>query len=105
MNPQCQDAGNINRSQRRFIFSNLTTHDKIVNLDSGQSWGLKGKRRIQTLTCLQGSVWVTQEGDISDYVLHAGDAFVVTLPGLIFVRALEPASVGQSESLKAVPYN
>jgi len=104
MNPQLQDAGNNNRTANRFIFSNLRTPESLVDLDAGQGWGVKGKGRQQTLYCLQGSIWVTQECDIRDYVLEAGDVFLVTLPGLVMVRALTPARIGYAESLRAGPF-
>lgn len=104
MNSQHLDAARIDRSEKQFIFSNLSTPDKLVDLAVGQGWGLRGKRRQQTLLCLQGRVWVTQECDIRDYVLDEGDAFLVTLPGLVLVRALTPARIGYAESLMPVPF-
>lgn len=104
MNPQLPDAGNNNRTAQRFVFSNLNSPETEVDLDAGQGWGVQGKRRQQTLFCLQGSIWVTQEGDIRDYVLNAGDAFLITLPGLVMVRALTPARMGYAESPMAMPF-
>ena len=104
MNHQLMNAGSVMSSQNRFFLSNLSTPDTIVDLDAGQGWGLKGKRRQQTLFCLQGSMWVTQEGDIRDYVLEAGDAFLVMLPGLVLVRALTPVRLGYSASIMQVPF-
>lgn len=46
---------------------------------------------------------MTQECEFRDYVLEKGDAFVVTLPGLVPVRALSYARVGYAESLAPVP--
>jgi hypothetical protein len=99
MNHQSLDAGSVVGAHKRFYLSNLSTPDKIVDLADGQGWGLKGKRRQQTLFCLQGRVWVTQEGDIRDYVLEEGDAFLVTLPGWVMVRAFTPARIGYAERL------
>ena len=96
MNPQLLDAGNNNRTAKRFILSNLSTPESVVDLATGQGWRVKGKRRQQTLFCLQGSIWVTQECDIRDYVLEEGDAFLITLPGLVIVRALTPARIGSA---------
>ena len=104
MNTQLMDTGSMVGAQKRFFLSNLSTPDTIVDLAAGQGWGLKGRRRQQTLFCLQGSVWVTQECDIRDYVLEEGDAFLVTLPGLVLVRALTPACIGYAESMMQEPF-
>ena len=97
-------TGIADRSAQRFIFSNLSRPDKVVDLNRGQGWGVKGKRRQQTLYCLQGSLWVTQECDIRDYLLEEGDAFLITLPGLVLVRALTPARIGYAESIEPAPF-
>jgi hypothetical protein len=104
MNLKSSENGNIDRSEKRFVFSNLNTPDNVVELAAGQGWRVRGKRGQQTLFCLQGSVWVTQECDIRDYVLEEGDAFLVTLPGLVLVRALAPARIGYTDSVVPVPF-
>lgn len=104
MNFQHLDVDKGHRSTQRFIFSNLNLPDTTVDLAAGQGWGVRGKRRQQTLFCLQGSIWVTQECDIRDYMLEAGDAFLITLPGLVMVRAMTPARLGYAESLMAEPF-
>ncbi len=104
MNSQHLDAGKINRSTEQFILSNSGKPETVVDLAAGQGWGIKGKRRQQTLFCLRGSVWVTQECDIHDYLLEAGDAFLITQPGLVMVRAMTPARLGYTESLMPVPF-
>ena len=104
MNSQHLNTGKINPTEKRFILSNLGKPETVIDLAAGKGWGIKGKRRQQTLFCIQGRVWVTQEGDIRDYLLEAGDAFMITLPGLILVRALTPARVGYAESLMPAPF-
>ncbi len=104
MNHQLLETGSMVGARKRFVLSNLSAPDTTVDLAAGQGWGLKGKRRQQTLFCLQGSVWVTQECDIRDYVLEEGDAFMVTLPGLVLVRALTPARIGYAESMVPEPF-
>ena len=97
-------TGIVDRSAQRFIFANLSRPDTVVDLNRGQGWGVQGKRRQQTLFCLQGSVWVTQECDIRDYLLEEGDAFLITLPGLVLARALTTARIGYTESLMPAPF-
>jgi hypothetical protein len=36
--------------------------------------------------------------------LDQGGAFLVTLPGLVLVRALAPARIGYTESMAPVPF-
>jgi hypothetical protein len=45
------------------------------------------------ITCLEGTLWVTQEGTIKDEVLEPGQSLVVRHPGLTLVTALVPAVV------------
>ena len=104
MNHELLETGSVVSAQKRFFLSNLSTPETIVDLAAGQGWGVKGKRRQQTMFCLQGNIWVTQEGDIRDYVLEEGDAFLVTLPGLVLVRALTAARLGYAESMMPEPF-
>lgn len=94
MQPHVSTIESAHRSAGRFIFTNVSSPDKIVDLELGQGWALKGRRGQQTVLCLEGSIWVTQEGDIRDHVLEKGDAFLITRSGLVLVRALRPARVG-----------
>lgn len=98
--------GSLDRvgAQKPFHLANLITPERIFNLDAGKGWGVQGKHRQQIIYCLEGSVWVTQEGDIHDYVLDEGDAFVITLPGKVLVRAFKPARIGYAENLAAVAF-
>ena len=104
MRMHLSETRNTNRFSEQFTFRNINPPDKIVDLSAGQGWALKGRRRPQTLFCLEGSVWVTQEGDIRDYILEAGDAFLVTMPGLVLVRALKPARIGYGLNLNTKPF-
>jgi quercetin dioxygenase-like cupin family protein len=91
-------------ARRQFNLTNFGRPETLVNLAAGEGWTVLGKRRQQTLYCLQGSVWVTQECDLCDYVLEAGDAFIITLPGRVVVHALQAARIGYAERLMTVPF-
>jgi len=101
---QHQLARKDNPPAKGFIVSNLNKPEKKVHLSAGQGWGLRGKPGRQTLFCLQGRLWVTQESDIRDYLLEAGDAFLVTQPGLVLVRALTTAQIGYAENRTTAPF-
>ena len=75
-----------------------------VELGAGQLWQMDGDRRWQALLCLRGEVWVTQERDFRDYVLAAGEVFIVTRRGAVVVQALEDAAFQVTPSLQAAPY-
>ena len=43
--------------------------------------------------CLEGLVWITQDGDRADHVVGAGDWFRVDRDGAVVVQATRPARV------------
>ena len=99
MQPQYLGTEINHHARRQFTFTNVSSPDKIVDLKAGQVWAIKGRRRRQTVLCLKGRIWLTQENDIQDYVLEEGDAFLITRPGLVMIRALGPACIGYCEDL------
>ncbi len=60
-----------------------------ITLAKYSLWSTEGDRRGDVITCLNGILWITQEGDLKDYVLEAGRSFWVTRPGLLVVQALD----------------
>lgn len=47
----------------------------------------------QRVSCLEGQVWITQQHDIRDVVLEAGECFVIDKQGLTLLFALRDAIV------------
>jgi hypothetical protein len=43
-------------------------------------------------------VWITEEGDFSDFVVSPGDDFVVQHPGRTVVQAIDPTWVDLEEA-------
>ena len=43
--------------------------------------------------CLEGLVWITQDGDRADHIVSAGDTFRVDRDGSVIVQATRPARV------------
>ncbi len=47
----------------------------------------------KTVTCVRGSLWITQDGDLKDVVISAGDSYTLERAGRILVSGLEASSV------------
>lgn len=62
-----------------------------VTLSLGELWSHRVRTPGGLLCCLEGSVWLTREGDASDHVLQAGEALRMEGPGLVVVQALGAA--------------
>lgn len=69
---------------------NLHTLTKIT-LAKYKLWSIEGDRRGDVISCLSGTLWITQEGDMKDYILETGKDFWVTKPGAIVIQALDNA--------------
>ncbi len=75
-----------------------------VELLAGGLWHMRGDQRWRVIICVRGMVWVTQERDLQDYVLEAGQAFIVTQPGQVLVQALETACFQVTSAAAVAPY-
>jgi hypothetical protein len=77
---------------------------EVVELDAEDLWRLDGDNRWRMIVCVRGEIWITQERDVRDYVLTAGEMFIVTQRGSVLIEALGGASVEITPSLKNAPY-
>jgi hypothetical protein len=59
-----------------------------ITLDKYRLWNIDGDRRGDVIRCLYGKLWITQEGDLKDYILEPGQDFWVTKAGTVVVQAL-----------------
>jgi hypothetical protein len=69
-----------------------------VLLSRGQIWRAEGDLRGEVIQCEQGELWITQQGDLNDYFLNAGERFWVTRPGMVLVEAMRSARFHCSRS-------
>jgi hypothetical protein len=60
-----------------------------ITLDKYRVWNIDGDRRGDMIRCLNGTLWITQEGDMRDYILESGQDFWVTKAGTVILQALE----------------
>ncbi|MCP3140079.1 DUF2917 domain-containing protein [Pyxidicoccus xibeiensis] len=64
-----------------------------VSLERGATWSVRTQAdESLTLTCGEGLLWLTREGDSRDYVLNPGQTVRLEVPGRVVVQALRPAS-------------
>jgi hypothetical protein len=78
--------------------------EQEFGLTRGKLWRIAGDNCWRAVVCVEGVVWVTEEWDLQDYVLEAGQMFLITLPGKVIVQALVDARVGLTPSLEATPF-
>jgi hypothetical protein len=90
----CNDTGRISGGivHSREAFSketamNLKLESPVLTLGAGQLLALDDARgtRIQPR---EGSVWITEEGETQDFIVEAGQAFVVKRRGRTLVQAV-----------------
>ena len=58
-----------------------------IFLNKSQVWRIEGDLRGEYIQCEKGELWITQQGDLNDYFIKAGERFWVTRPGLVLVEA------------------
>jgi hypothetical protein len=97
-------AGILPLHKSRGAVRNINKPLHQVNLRAEETRQFEGDNRWRLITCLSGRVWITQHKDLQDYMLEAGDMFLVTLPGSVVVQAMEESSVEISPSLKAASF-
>lgn len=67
-----------------------------ITLPKHKMWTIEGDRRGDVISCLSGTLWITQEGDLKDYVVESGRNFWVTKPGSVVVQALDDSQLKYS---------
>jgi len=70
--------------------TNVNVHPTTeISLAKHKVWSIEGDRRGDVISCLNGTLWITQQGDLKDYILYEGKDFWVTRRGEVVVQALE----------------
>jgi nicotinic acid mononucleotide adenylyltransferase len=68
-----------------------SSFDRELTLEQGSLWSYQAHGERLRLSCDEGSVWLTREGDPVDHVLASGKALQVEGHGRVVVQALRPA--------------
>jgi hypothetical protein len=74
----------------------LNLRKPVIALQAGEVLALDDAQGTRILA-RAGTVWVTEEGEMRDHVVDAGDALVVARPGRTVVQALKPAWISLAD--------
>lgn len=77
----------VNRSM-----DEITSIPNEWNLDSQAVERLSRMDTGTAILCTCGILWVTQAGDLEDYMLQKGDVFVANRRGVVVIQALTKAT-------------
>lgn len=72
------------------------SHDdqmKDIQLHRSQLYRMDGCQPGTEIICTYGALWVTQQGDVKDYVLLPGQHFTCNHPETVLVQAVPDASL------------
>jgi hypothetical protein len=72
-----------------------------VELRAGQLWRVLGNNCWRAILCREGLVWITQNRDLQDHVITAGEMFLISQPGTVIVQALAGARLELTPCLAA----
>ena len=76
---------------------------RAVELRKGELWRLENDVRGLSVVCMEGMLWITQEGDLKDYVLAPGQRFVVARRGSVVVGACTDARLRVAPPIELEP--
>ena len=65
----------------------------VKDLKKGSVLRVPGNRASQSISCLKGMVWVTQDGDNRDRIVNRGDMYLSNLPHILVIYALKDAKI------------
>ena len=67
-------------------------HKTEVHLQHRDLWRINRIKPGSCLSCDTGVLWVTQTGDLADYILLPGDTVTITRRGKVLVEAMRDAA-------------
>jgi drug/metabolite transporter (DMT)-like permease len=94
-------SGRLRKTVARWLPTRCGDSHETVSLAAGALWSHRVDSCQHTLTCHEGPVWLTREGDAEDHILAPGDTLRLAQPGLVVVQALRPACFELSRDLGA----
>lgn len=65
----------------------------VKDLKKGNVLRVSGNRVGQSIRCVNGMIWVTQQGDDRDRLLNDGERYLSNLPRIVLIQALKDAKI------------
>lgn len=62
-----------------------------ICMNEGSMVRLERDARGVIVRCTKGIVWITQQGDFIDYLLHSGECLAINRKGFVVITALSDA--------------
>jgi hypothetical protein len=88
------DAENFSHAESAWVGASMKINLSRVNVELGQNQTLPILQADGVkVSCLHGSLWITQDHDSRDVILEPGDAFVMDRKGRALVSALAPSGL------------
>jgi hypothetical protein len=69
------------------------TRNNSIEISKNKIFIVKTVKSGKEITCLKGTVWITQRGDGKDRILKCGDIFQTSISNKIIIQALDQASI------------
>lgn len=85
--------GSVTQRSSVRVPAHVPAPEQVIDLAKGKIWNISAARTGQTVSCLEGEVWLTQENDCKDYFLTAGETMMITKSGQVIVQALRDSAV------------
>ncbi len=85
-------------SEQPVLHSHRPTHRVLrgigeMTIHRGDLWSADTDVLSFYVTCQEGTVWITQEGNIQDFFLEPGARFFISKPGQVIAQALTDARI------------
>jgi hypothetical protein len=64
-----------------------------IRLTKNDGLSLRGDNRGMCISCDEGIVWLTQQGDPTDHFLAPGEEFIIRCTGTVIVEARRNATL------------
>lgn len=76
-----------------FLPKSRRTSSFEMEVESGEVVRFQHPGEVSRITCVRGLLWITQEGDPTDYVLHRGESFRPQTRGTVLVEGMHASLI------------